>query len=199
MHIDHHLYPVAQKLAVQRLIPMANPLSSTSLVFGGRSRATVALQKTIVYTRIVTPGYWLMHLAKSHQEVSKFLTLSTPILNDRSRSLEPAKAGRHLEKALENLRSKRNQSSSSLNTSMVANPSTPESQGTSSASTTPIDIETFQDRIASLQSDNYFLRGLVEQSSKEKCILMTTIEGMQKENTSAFLHSFAFPIPSQTP
>lgn len=97
---------------------------------------------------------------------------------------EPAKAGRHLERALENLRAKRNPSSSSLNTSMVANPSTPESQGTSSHNSTPIDREVLQERIASLQSDNHFLRNLVEQSGKEKSILMSTIEGLQKENSS---------------
>jgi hypothetical protein len=122
-----------------------------------------------------------MHLAKSHLEVSEFLPFSAHILNTQSHSSEPAKAGR--------LRSKRNPSSSSLNTSMIANPSTPESQGTSSVATTPVDIETFHERIASLQSDNNFLRGLVEQSSKEKCILMTTIEGMQKENSSTFLQA----------
>jgi hypothetical protein len=150
---------------------------------------TVAFQRTIVYTRIVILACWLMHLAKSHLEVRKFLPFSAHILNTQSHSSEPAKAGRHLEKALENLRSKRNPSSSSLNTSMIANPSTPESQGTSSVATTPVDIETFHERIASLQSDNNFLRGLVEQSSKEKCILMTTIEGMQKENSSTFLQA----------
>lgn len=107
----------------------------------------------------------------------------------QSPALEPAKAGRHLEKALENLRSKRNPSSSSLNTSMVANPSTPESQGTSSLAATPTDTEALQERTSSLQSDNNFLRSLVEQSSKEKSILMTTIEGLQKENSSAYLES----------
>jgi len=155
---------------------------------------TVAFRKTIVYTRIVILACWLMHLAKSHLEVSEFLSVSVHILNTQSHSSEPAKAGRHLEKALENLRSKRNPSSSSLNTSMIVNPSTPESQGTSSVATTPIDIETFHERIASLQSDNNFLRGLVEQSSKEKCILMTTIEGLQKENSSTFLRSLVYRI-----
>ena len=108
------------------------------------------------------------------------------ILIARPSFLEPAKAGRHLEKALSNLRTKRNPSSSSLNTSIVANPSTPESQGTSSLTTTPVDAETFQEQISSLQSDNTFLRNLVEQSSKEKSVLMTTIQGLQQENSSAF-------------
>ncbi|ERF68379.1 hypothetical protein EPUS_06795 [Endocarpon pusillum Z07020] len=111
----------------------------------------------------------------------------TGLLADAPRQVtpgEPAKAGRHLEKALSNLRTKRNPSSSSLNTSMVANPSTPESQGTSSLTTTPVDAETFQERVSSLQSDNTFLRNLVEQSSKEKSVLMTTIEGLQKENAN---------------
>lgn len=124
--------------------------------------------------RQVTPGGEQVHVS------------SCAYTNNRKCFLEPAKAGRHLEKALSNLRTKRNPSSSSLNTSMVANPSTPESQGTSSLTTTPVDAETFQERVSSLQSDNTFLRNLVEQSSKEKSVLMTTIEGLQKENASAF-------------
>ena len=68
---------------------------------------------------------------------------------------------------------------------MVPNPSTPESQSTFGLATTPFDPE----RISSLQADNQFLRGLVEQNSKERCILMTTIEGLQKENSSGL-----FPI-----
>lgn len=127
--------------------------------------------------RQVTPGGEQVHV------------LSCAYTDSRTSFLEPAKAGRHLEKALSNLRTKRNPSSSSLNTSMVANPSTPESQGTSSMTTTPMDTETFQERVSSLQSDNTFLRNLVEQSSKEKSILMTTIEGLQKENASAFFKS----------
>ncbi len=118
----------------------------------------------------------------------------------QSLSLEPAKAGRHLEKALDNLRSKRNPSSSSLNTSMLANPSTPDSQGTSSIVTTPADTDALQERISFMQSDNNFLRNLVEQSSKEKSILMTTIEGLQKENSSTFSdepHVWG-PIPDNT-
>lgn len=107
--------------------------------------------------------------------------------------LEPAKAGRHLEKALENLRSKRNPSSSSLNTSMLVNPSTPESQSIASRPTTPADTETFQERISSLQSDNSFFRNLVEQGSKEKSILMTTVEGLQKENSSLY-HPYRLPV-----
>lgn len=112
--------------------------------------------------------------------------LSCAYTDSRTSFLEPAKAGRHLEKALTGLRTKRNPSSSSLNTSMVANPSTPGSEGTSSLTTTPVDTETFQERLSSLQSDNIFLRNLVEQSSKEKSVLMTTIQGLQKENASAF-------------
>jgi hypothetical protein len=100
--------------------------------------------------------------------------------------LEPAKAGRHLEKAMENLRSKRNPSTSSLSASMVANPSTPEGQNTFGIATTPVDTEALQERISSLQADVQFLRGLVEQSSKEKSILMISIEGLQKENSSVF-------------
>ncbi len=80
---------------------------------------------------------------------------------------------------------------------MVANPSTPESQGTSSMTTTPVDAEAFQERISSLQSDNAFLRSLVEQSSKEKSVLMTTIEGLQKENLSAFPWAWALLVQSE--
>jgi hypothetical protein len=114
-----------------------------------------------------------------------------------SASLEPAKAGRHLEKALENLRSRRNPSSSSLNTSLLANPSTPESQGMCSYATTPADTEDFHERISSLQSDNSFLRNLVERGSEEKAVLVTTIEGLQKENSSAF--SDALPLSRANP
>lgn len=106
--------------------------------------------------------------------------------------LEPAKAGRHLEKALEHLRSKRNNSSSSLNAPMVANPATPDSQGTPNRTATPAGIEALQERLSFLQSDNNFLRSLVEQSSKEKSILMTTIEGLQKEISSEFLKRSSF-------
>ena len=86
---------------------------------------------------------------------------------------------------MENLRPKRNLSTSSLSTSMLANPSSPKSQGTINRATSPINIETIQERISSLKADNQFLRGLVEQSIKEKSILMTTIEGLQKEISSA--------------
>lgn len=50
--------------------------------------------------------------------------------------------------------------------------------------------------MSSLQSDNSFLRSLVEQSSKEKAILMTTIEGLQKENSSTFSNDLHFPPPN---
>lgn len=88
---------------------------------------------------------------------------------------------------MENFRFKRNLSTSSLNASMNANPSTPEGQSTSAPATTPTLTEALEDRISSLQADNNFLRGLVEQSGKEKSILMTTIEGLQKEISSVFL------------
>jgi hypothetical protein len=67
---------------------------------------------------------------------------------------------------------------------MVANPSTPESHGPSSRDTSPNDAQALWQRISSLQSDNDFLRNLVEQSTKEKSILMSTIEGLQQENSS---------------
>jgi hypothetical protein len=66
----------------------------------------------------------------------------------------------------------------------VAYPSTPENQGIPSHAPVPVDPEALQERISTLQSDNSFLRSLVDQSSKEKSILMTTIEGLQKENFS---------------
>lgn len=90
--------------------------------------------------------------------------------------LEPAKAGRHLEKALEDLRIKRNSSSTSLNTATVSNSNPP-----------VVNTETPQERIASLQTENEFLRNLVEQSSKEKTVLVSTIEGLQKENSSRWI------------
>jgi hypothetical protein len=71
---------------------------------------------------------------------------------------------------------------------MIAHPSTPESLGTCSIATTPTDTEFLQERVASLQADNTFLRNLVEQSGNEKAVLVTTIEGLQKENLSAFLN-----------
>ena len=128
-----------------------------------------------------------MHLAKSIQEVSVFVCLSLRVLIlGTEKNIEPAKAGRQLEKAMENFRFKRNLSTSSLNASMMANPSTPESQSTVGLATTPADTEALRDRISSLQAENNFFRGLVEQSSKEKSVLMTTIEGLQKEVSSVF-------------
>jgi predicted RNase H-like nuclease (RuvC/YqgF family) len=82
---------------------------------------------------------------------------------------------------------------------MIANPPTLESRGTCNHSHTSSDTETLQERISSLQSDNNFLRNLVDQSSKEKSILMTTIEGLQKENSSTSLKErVSTLVPTQT-
>ncbi len=57
----------------------------------------------------------------------------------------------------------------------MMNPFAPENQ------VTYVDVQALYDQIAALQAENNFLRGLVEENSREKAFLLTTIEGLQHE------------------
>ena len=97
---------------------------------------------------------------------------------------EAAVAGRSLDRALRKL----HLSSSSLNASVVANASSPDTPRSASVSGIPKTPSTTDfgglpnSDSTALRSDNAFLRNLVDSNTKEKAVLVTTVESLQTEN-----------------
>ena len=96
---------------------------------------------------------------------------------------EPAKAGKSLERAVRNLvvsgAHRSSPSLSSLSALPASRPGTPGLEMTR-ATSCPNPYEA----LAHMQSDNTFLRTLVEQSTREKAIFANTIERLSGENDS---------------
>jgi hypothetical protein len=93
---------------------------------------------------------------------------------------EPAMAGRSLDRALKKLHSEHNKSSTSLKSMgceiFADNASRPETPVTEPPVSPAV--------ISQSQSENIFLRNIVEQNMKEKEVLITMIENLQEENKS---------------
>ena len=109
---------------------------------------------------------------------------STPLRPQADHSIEPAVAGRSLDRALQKLHAERNQSSSSLRSlhssdaaMEYSRPTTPNIDNDMAR-----DLDLTRKAYATVQSDNNFLKGLLGQNSKEKALLISTIETLQAEN-----------------
>ena len=101
---------------------------------------------------------------------------------------EPAMAGRSLDRALKKLHSDHNKSSNSL-TSMssevvhadtVSRPGSPRSKPPTSPAVFE-QLKGIEIAYAAAKSDIAFLRNLVEQNTKEKAVLVTTVDNLQVE------------------
>jgi hypothetical protein len=99
---------------------------------------------------------------------------------------EPALAGRSLDRALKKLQQEHNKSPNSLSSFSKSRPTTPgatllDNQQTLVTSERPNSRDS-DVVVAAVDHDKLFLRDLVEQGTKEKAVLLSTIESLQNEN-----------------
>ena len=100
---------------------------------------------------------------------------------------QPALAGRSLDRALKKLRLDHQRSSSSLSTMSISQPPTPSVAVMPSISAaimpaTNLDHSQAYAQLASVLTDNNWLRTLVDQNGREKQMMMNNVEALQKEN-----------------
>ena len=100
---------------------------------------------------------------------------------------QPALAGRSLDRALKKLRLEHQRSSSTLSTMSISQPSTPNvavmpSISATIAPATNLDHSQAYAQLASVLTENNFLRVLVDQNVREKEMMMNNVEALQKEN-----------------
>ena len=103
---------------------------------------------------------------------------------------EPALAGRSLDRALKQYHNKSSSSLKSMSSDLIVNtyvssrPGTPANGGPASPELLYEQLKDIESACATLKSDNTFLRGLVEQGTKEKAVLITSIENLQAESNT---------------
>lgn len=121
---------------------------------------------------------------------------STPCCNllTNHDHLEPAMAGKSLDRALKKLHSDFNKSPGSLKSMSpeIIHADMASRSGTlgTEPPTSPTVFEQLkgiENAYAAVKSDNVFLRSLVEQNTKEKSILITTVDNLQLESKGRFL------------
>lgn len=132
--------------------------------------------------------WWTRGRCRYSEDECLYAHHDTGMYTDAPRQLvpgEPARAGRSLERALENLQ--RQRSSGSLNNLAISRPGTPGLQTTPDHNHRHAQGQP-EGQLASLVADKEFLRNQVEKHSMERTILLSSVDSLQNENNGG--HNF---------